>query len=241
MVQEHLPKDIKRIIFEITHALYRVTGLFPRGESLAAELRKESSDVLRECVKYGVLPESTFEDVMGIIAKIRGLRSLLWLARMNHFVTAANIDVLEREYRIIEHFFFEKLQVVRYGYNNRRIQEKREVNDTPKEKNTPDVYEKKTGRDMAMKKVVPNIVHNVARAKADKSETGKNSNRQAVIIQFLEKKDNSNIKDISNEFTGISTKTIQRDLQDLMEKNIVQRIGDRRWSVYSLSKRIEQE
>lgn len=240
MAQEHLPKDIKRIIFEITHALYRVTGLFPRGEILAAELRKESSDVLKECAKYGVLPESTFEDVMGIIAKIRGLRSLLWLARMNRFVAAANIDVLEREYRIIEHFFFEKLQVVRYGYN-RRIQEKREANDTPKEENAPDVYEKKIGRDLAMKKVVPNIVYNAARAKADKSETGKSSDRQAVIVQFLEKKDKSNIKDVADEFTGISTKTIQRDLQDLVEKNIVQRIGDRRWSVYSLLKRGERE
>lgn len=62
------------------------------------------------------------------------------------------------------------------------------------------------------------------------------SDRTTRIKTVLEAKPNATIKDLSEIITDVSTKTIQRDLNSLIENGQVIREGERRWSKYSLSK-----
>lgn len=59
--------------------------------------------------------------------------------------------------------------------------------------------------------------------------------RAARIKTVLEAKPDSTIKDIAEVITDVSEKTIQRELNSLIEKGQVRREGERRWSKYSLS------
>jgi predicted HTH transcriptional regulator len=79
--------------------------------------------------------------------------------------------------------------------------------------------------------------------KHDSSKTNKNKllivkdkkdTRQNSIINLLKKSSNLTIKDFVKVITDCSEKTIQRELIQLVEKGIVKREGERRWSTYSL-------
>ena len=58
--------------------------------------------------------------------------------------------------------------------------------------------------------------------------------RKDRIRTILEEKGQISIKDISDIIKDVSEKSIQRDLNDLIESGTVVRIGERRWSTYKL-------
>ena len=59
--------------------------------------------------------------------------------------------------------------------------------------------------------------------------------RAERIKTVLEAAGDASIKDISEVITDVSEKTIQRELNSLIEKGEVKREGERRWSRYSLA------
>lgn len=59
-------------------------------------------------------------------------------------------------------------------------------------------------------------------------------NRKDRIKDILRDKGQSGIKDISDIIKDVSEKSIQRDLNDLIESGDVVRLGERRWSTYKL-------
>ena len=62
------------------------------------------------------------------------------------------------------------------------------------------------------------------------------TSRTSRIKTVLDAKPEATIKDLSDIITDVSTKTIQRDLNSLIDSGEVIRQGERRWSKYSLRK-----
>ena len=62
----------------------------------------------------------------------------------------------------------------------------------------------------------------------------KKDGRVTRILGILKNQSSSTIKDFTNTINDCSEKTIQRELGDLVEKGIVKKEGERRWSRYSL-------
>ncbi len=62
------------------------------------------------------------------------------------------------------------------------------------------------------------------------------TDRAERIKTVLEAKPQATVKDVSEVITDVSEKTIQRELNSLIEKGQVVREGERRWSRYSLKK-----
>lgn len=60
----------------------------------------------------------------------------------------------------------------------------------------------------------------------------KASDRSSQILEIIKQNKGISIKDISAVVRGCSEKTIQRELLVLIEKGLVRREGQRRWSVY---------
>lgn len=61
-----------------------------------------------------------------------------------------------------------------------------------------------------------------------------NNDRRESILAFIKKAGWSSIKDISKAVPGYSTKTVQRELLDLVKLGVLKKEGDRRWSRYTL-------
>ncbi|HMA79078.1 MAG TPA: hypothetical protein VKP88_08220 [Candidatus Paceibacterota bacterium] len=60
------------------------------------------------------------------------------------------------------------------------------------------------------------------------------ASRRARILTIIEAKGEVSIKDITDIITDVSEKTIQRELNAMIEDNQIKRIGERRWSKYVL-------
>jgi hypothetical protein len=65
----------------------------------------------------------------------------------------------------------------------------------------------------------------------------KNGRRDAILF-ILKSKGPSYIKDISVLIREVSEKTIQRELQALVQEGRVSRTGERRWTIYTLSQSV---
>jgi hypothetical protein len=62
----------------------------------------------------------------------------------------------------------------------------------------------------------------------------KNTSRRDRISMVLSEKKDTTIKEILSVFPDISEKTLQRELNDMVEQGLLRRIGERRWSRYEL-------
>lgn len=61
------------------------------------------------------------------------------------------------------------------------------------------------------------------------------SGRRDAIRSIIERNGSSYIKDISTVIRDVSEKTIQRELQAMVEEGILIKAGERRWTTYSLA------
>ena len=59
-------------------------------------------------------------------------------------------------------------------------------------------------------------------------------NRKTTILTFIKQNKEVAIKDIVLYMGNCSEKTVQRELNDLIAENLIKKVGDRRWSRYSL-------
>ncbi|TSC68883.1 MAG: Uncharacterized protein G01um101456_439 [Parcubacteria group bacterium Gr01-1014_56] len=66
-----------------------------------------------------------------------------------------------------------------------------------------------------------------------KTQEIKQSERMSLILDFVRKHNGVSIKEIAASVKGCSEKTIQRELGSLIEKGLIERKGERRWSIYS--------
>jgi len=78
-------------------------------------------------------------------------------------------------------------------------------------------------------------VQNQDAYKNDESSSSQEKNeRQIKILEIVRQKGEASIKDITEVIKGCSEKTIQRELLSLVDKGILLKNGERRWSRYSI-------
>lgn len=230
MLESKITKELHRRIFELTLALYRVTDFFPQGEVLRKNLREKANEIFGGVTEYGYSPD--FErEATSIIAKIHTIKGYLGLARSLRFVKPINITVLEREYDFLADFFNRELDVVKKATENKQEEiitptqttnnESQPVRESEKEE-LPTWEEFATKEDKGLTPISESI-----------------NERQHKILEHLKQSQQAKISDFVPHFAGISTKTIQRDLQDLVIKDILRKEGEKRWTTYSINKNVQ--
>ena len=80
--------------------------------------------------------------------------------------------------------------------------------------------------------VQPRVERPAIQKKEDKGT--RKSERQEAIISVIRQKGELSIKDLTGVIKGCSEKTIQRELLVLVDQGILNKVGERRWSRYSL-------
>ncbi|RME30284.1 DeoR family transcriptional regulator, partial [Candidatus Parcubacteria bacterium] len=75
---------------------------------------------------------------------------------------------------------------------------------------------------------------NVPRANLTVARDESRSRRDAILT-IIGHKGRVSIRDITDEISGVSSKTIQRELNALIRDGLVVREGERRWSTYRLA------
>lgn len=244
---------------KIATALYMITSLMTDHDPLARRIRENAILLLDDtyrCLetsageRTNILSQSviTAEQLLSMLAM--GLR-LGMVSEMNHAILRKEILILQSAlYRDIhlnasfdsykephtqapyhdhlQEFFDEDSSfdqdLLEYRIPARkRAEHQKDINDNlmSDKKNVGKYVAEKTQKTTSLKR-------------QSKPARGEAEKRREAIISILKTKGQVTMKDIATRITNCTEKTLQRDLLSLIKKGVVEKEGEKRWSVYSL-------
>ncbi len=191
---------------KLASAIYFITNFFTNEEPVKWRLRELSINLI----------SNSFKDKVSIIKEVS---SLFVVAKTNGLVSESNYEILNKELLSLEDLAGIKsplpLLMPSLAENPRQVK--------PVESNL----------------LKDNFVKDSVVEKPVLKEFGvvsvKKNNRQSVIINLLKRKKEVMIKDITPLISGCSEKTVQRELSSMVTLGLLKRMGEKRWSRYSLA------
>lgn len=195
---------------KIVAALYIVSNLIKDKEPIKWKLREKSMTFMSSALTLN--DDQSFDKdfaIRAIFSDALEILSTLSLAHMGGLLSTMNYEILRSEIEKVTTLLKDNL-----------IQER--------ESKGYVLSESFFKEDIVLNKKSATPLKDIS------SAVPKKNTRQEVIIDLLKTKSNLTIKDVAQVVTDCSEKTIQRELLSLVEKGIVIREGERRWSKYSL-------
>lgn len=220
----------------LTSALYLVTDFLSDSDPLKWRLRELSLDIslkigdLQSHIKKSDSRLLETINTSSIINQIQKLLSLVDIALLSGFVSQMNFSLLKKEYLNLASSF--------NSISEESVWENYLLDERPKQ-----IMAKPSLADDNIKNIKSNMsfikrevrdLHALPTIKKRLLSKDEKQYRKEKIINFLKGKDWVSIKDISLVAADYSLKTIQRELNDLVENNVLKKKGDRRWSRYAL-------
>ncbi len=205
-----LRTDIIKKAEKIASAIYMVTNFFDDKEPLKWRLRALSVDLVSEVIKD---TSKTAKEMLSyiLVAKVAGL-----VSETNHNILAQELSKFNNELeQTLETFFITE--------NVESLSSRNSLPITPH-----------TTADGKMNMIIKDKTYQKPTLKAFGVVSVKKNSRQSIIIAILKRKKEIMIKDVSPLIHGCSEKTIQRELSAMVHGGILKKIGEKRWSRYSL-------
>ena len=221
-------KDIKRVyVYKKAERLAKAIHLVSPAFRNSPAMRDRIDRIAVGLVDAAVLPPTTAKDALA--RELLALSSVLSIARAGGLLSAMNADLIARE---AQHLLHEVA-----GYEEPRLF--LEEAPTLAELARSSVRQPQAPRPAA----APREERRAVRASAEQppldnghvSDTPARGSRQEAILSILSQKGSVYIKDISMVIRDVSEKTIQRELQTLVEAGRVAKTGERRWTTYSIA------
>lgn len=222
-------KDIRRVyLYKKSERLAKAIHLIAPAFKNAPALRERLEDVAIGLIDAAVLQPAEAREYLS--QDLLTLSSVLSIARTSGILSAMNADLISRE----AHNLLREVA----SYEEPHLF----LDDAPTLAMLSKEIHAQTGRPVLNQlpaPVAPPVRKEVVRKNQPTSSKGhlsdKAGNRQEAILSILKSKGPSYIKDISSVIRDVSEKTIQRELQALVEAGKVTRTGERRWTTYALA------
>jgi len=210
-------KDIRRVFIykkaqRLASALYLIAPAFTDTASLKARI--EATAVM--LTEAACLPPVHFGEALS--RELLSLSSTLGMARAGSLLSTVNADLIAHEAR--------SLLADVAAYEEPRL-------DLPESPSLAALAKQVSGTVAVPRLATVAITSRVAHPKPPSQ--GQYSIRQSSIMSLIKDKGRVSIKDITLVVRGVSEKTIQRELQGLIDAGRVAKLGERRWSTYSLA------
>ncbi len=231
-------KDIKRVyIYKKSERLAKAIHLIGPAFFSSPALRDRLDRVAVGLVDAAT--EAPMEARTKLSKELLALSSVLSIARTSGLLSVMNAELIAREAQSLlqEVASYEEprlflddtptlAELARDVTSENRHQERLAVQEMfENESRTP--VKIKTGKE-SVPETSSRKGHSIGQVSDKKTE------RQEAILSILKSKGASHIKDISTVILNVSEKTIQRELQGLVDQGVVLRSGDRRWTTYTL-------
>ena len=189
---------------KLSAALYLITNVIHDSDPIKWRLRDTSLSLLSQTKSDHLL-------LGQLIPAISQVLSLIDIARLNASVSTMNFDILKQEYLAIRN----KLE----------------------EQNRPEFLKQLAIPESGLE--ASNIVRQFSSSIATKSINHQSAprlianSRRDGILKLIKQQGPISIKDIAKSVPGVSSKTVQRELAELVRGGLLKKEGDRRWSRYS--------
>ena len=199
---------------KITSALYLVSALLKDEEPMKWELRDKGMDLLSSSfTASSSLPGDKNSVIQSLFTAALETISLLNVCHISHLISEMNHKLLVREIDQVVGLLKDRL-TINSGFGGGQ--------------NTV------IGNKDARHKGQSESSHSKGISNGQVAVQQKKSQRQEQIVGVLKGQSNLTIKDFSKVIKDCSEKTIQRELLELVDKGVVKKEGERRWSRYSL-------
>lgn len=226
-------KDIRRVyIYKKAERLAKAIHLVSPAFRTSPALRNRMDRVAIGLVDAAILPPTAARDSMS--RELLALSSVLSIARTGGLLSAMNAELISREAQQL-------LQEIA-SYEEPRLflddapslaELAREVGSDRVQMTSPRAYENDRANRLAPR---PQRIAAPSPKGHDKGHIkDKTADRREAIKSILQSKGSSYIKDISTMFRDVSEKTIQRELQALVDSGEITKTGERRWTQYALA------
>lgn len=190
---------------KLASAIYLITGFFNDQEPLKWKLRILASEFITLTVSLKERQIAILE-VRDTVLKITGL-----------FSVAKNVGLISIDnYNIMQEELMKYVGTLDYSAD---ISDFLNI-ESPKQE---------------IKKLEGSLVVKDKPLKEFGAVSVKKNSRQNIIITILKRKKEVMIKDVSPLINGCSEKTIQRELLAMVQAGILKKMGEKRWSRYSLA------
>jgi hypothetical protein len=234
---------------KITSALYLVSGLLKDDEPLKWELRDRGMDLLSSSFTASsslpgdknVVIQSLFTAALETMSLLNVAKISNLISPMNHMILVREIDQVltlmrdrlaqnaENAGYILSESFFKTPDLFSSGFkSDLGTGSSRQ---TGRADGGHDLYK---GQSSQGQYSGASIMRSNQRHGNSQNSQLKKTHRQQMILDVLKGQSGLTIKDFSKVIKDCSEKTIQRELLELVEKGVVKKEGERRWSRYSL-------
>lgn len=225
-------KDIRRVyIYKKAERLAKAIHLIAPAFGNAPALRDRLEEIAVGLIDAAILPPPSARDELSL--ELLTLSSVLSIARSGGLLSPMNADLIAREvHNLLQ-------EVASYEEPHIILEEAPSLAMLAKDMHA------QTGRPLLGQLPAPvaPVMRNggalraagIRKGQAQGHASDKGDDRRETILSVLKTKGPSYIKDISTVVRGVSEKTIQRELQSLVEAGKVIRTGERRWTTYSLA------
>lgn len=219
--------DIYNKSYRLAAAVFVISNIIEQNEELRTKIKKLSLNLVSMSVN---LKDINFYDTKKLITDIEKnsleLMSMLDIASVSGLVSKMNGNILKEEF---QSFILEL----------NRFSEKFENN---KNASVGSIFEESLIQNNINNLEKTNLLNLANEQKAISNNGLKNGNghkrkdlRKNTILDFIKGQNDVSIKDIVPNIIGCSEKTIQRELIQLINDGKIRKIGERRWSKYSLA------
>jgi len=214
-----MPSDIKDIIKDkinkLVSATYLVTNFLDDLDQIKWKLRDKSLNLKDNLtLDVGAPLTSSVVPVERILSDISEIISLLDIAVLDRRASAMNFSILRQGYVNLQAEFQNYL--AGDWYQNMLIPK---TLDSSPENHRPDLSPRLMGLGPKPKAGV----------------IGHDNGRQEKIITFIKQHNWSSTREIAQFIPNISSKTVQRELAELVRAGRLKKTGERRWSRYAMS------
>jgi hypothetical protein len=223
--------------YRLAAAVFMISNIIDQNEELRTKIKNLSLELVSMSVN---LKDIDFGYAKKLITDLEKnsleLMSMLDIASIAGLVSKMNADILKEEFQsfILElGKFAEKFE----GHKNLSV---RSIFEQSRALNINNDLEKTNFRyGIKDNLLYGNEPKNIITS--GRENEGRNGNghkrkdlRKNTILEFIKGHNNVSIKDIVPNITGCSEKTVQRELISLINESKIRKIGERRWSKYSI-------
>jgi hypothetical protein len=220
-------KDIRRVyIYKKAERLAKAIHLVTPAFRSAPALRDRMDAIAIGLVDAAILPPSSARDSMS--RELLALSSVLSIARTGGLLSTMNAELIAREAQQLLQ------EIATYEEPRLFMEEAPSLAELAKEAGA-DRLLSHSPQPQASRPQQPAVRKSSYKGQSIGQVKDKTSDRRQAIKSVLSSKGPSYIKDISTVIREVSEKTIQRELQALIDTGEVVKTGERRWTVYSLA------
>ena len=212
-------------IQKLTEALYRVTELFPDKEPLKWQLRANAIELLDFLATAEGKEISDSRKSADLAKKISCFLKLAYDS--SAFIYSINFEILRQEYlnlgdslklHIEDKKIIFNLNPVSNGHSSDSNGHLPDYNGHKKQKDNVEQSQQIEQIEQTGQPQQPIVL----------------KERKRKILSLLDKNEWRNIRDICHSLPGLATKSVQRDLLEMVGAGILKKEGNKRWRKYSV-------